>query len=393
MPKQRLASIDVSRAITMFLMLFVNSLWTVEGVPQWLEHAPAHADAMGFSDAIFPAFLFIVGLSIPYAIESRLRRGETRYAIFRHILLRSLALIIMGFFHVNLENYSDQAVLFKAIWEILITVGFLLVWLEYKKSPVQKWKGKLQSAGILLLLLMAIIYRGESGEGLVWMTPQWWGILGLIGWAYLLCASIVLYGGEKNSMIWPAFLLMMAFNAASHAGWLQFLSPVTNYGILDLGNASNAALVMAGVCSIVIYRKHAMDFRKTASIFLGIAALLTAYGFMTRPLWGISKIRATPSWVSICAAINILFFVLIIFIADVKKKEKWFNIIKPAGTSTLTCYLLPYLYLPIFIVLLDLRLPLFLRTGIVGIIKCLLFALMIVLITGWLEKRRIRLRI
>jgi tetrahydromethanopterin S-methyltransferase subunit F len=38
-------------------------------------------------------------------------------------------------------------------------------------------------------------------------------------------------------------------------------------------------------------------------------------------------------------------------------------------------------------------LPLVMRTGIVGIIKSLVFALVIVIITGWLEKRRLRLKI
>ena len=63
--KGRIASIDVFRALTMFLMVFVNDLWTDIGIPAWLEHAPANADAMGFSDIIFPSFL-LVGLSLPF---------------------------------------------------------------------------------------------------------------------------------------------------------------------------------------------------------------------------------------------------------------------------------------------------------------------------------------
>ena len=31
----RIASIDVFRALTMFLMIFVNDLWSVKGVPYW----------------------------------------------------------------------------------------------------------------------------------------------------------------------------------------------------------------------------------------------------------------------------------------------------------------------------------------------------------------------
>ena len=61
MPTRRLGSIDVIRALTMYFMVFVNDLWTDKDIPAWLEHAPGKADAMGFADIIFPAFLFIVG--------------------------------------------------------------------------------------------------------------------------------------------------------------------------------------------------------------------------------------------------------------------------------------------------------------------------------------------
>ena len=76
MTTRRLGSIDVLRALTMYLMVFVNDLWTDKKIPEWLEHAPAKADAMGFADIIFPAFLFIVGLSIPYSQQSRIDRGQ-----------------------------------------------------------------------------------------------------------------------------------------------------------------------------------------------------------------------------------------------------------------------------------------------------------------------------
>src|SRR6185312_3090662 len=144
MPTRRLGSIDVIRALTMYLMVFVNDLWTDKGIPAWLEHAPGKADAMGFADIIFPAFLFIVGLSIPFSQQSRMDRGHSRPVIFGHIVLRSIALITMGFFQMNLENYSKQALLPLSIWEILITVSFFLIWLDYSKEK-HKLKLWLQS--------------------------------------------------------------------------------------------------------------------------------------------------------------------------------------------------------------------------------------------------------
>lgn len=393
MKKPRIGSIDILRAVTMYLMVFVNDLPTVKGVPAWLEHAPAAADDMGFSDIIFPSFLFIVGLSIPFAIENRLKKGESRRSVFHHILLRSLALIIMGFFHVNLENYSKTAFLPLPYWEIIITAAFFLVWMDYKGEKMKKWKNALQITGVILLALMAVIYKGDSPNGPVWMTTQWWGILGLIGWAYLLCATILLFAGEKLSVITGSLIFFIFFNAASMQGWIDFLYPVTHYGIIDLGNASNSTLVMSGVMISALYRKHPQAFQKNALLFLGIAVLFLAFGFVTRSLWGISKIRATPSWTTITAAISMAAFVVLIFLVDKKDHGNWFRVLKPAGTSTLTCYLLPYFHVAIFISLLHLRLPVYLRTGVVGILKSLVFALIIVLITGWLEKKKIRLKI
>jgi len=393
MTTRRLGSIDVLRALTMYLMVFVNDLWTDKKIPEWLEHAPAKADAMGFADIIFPAFLFIVGLSIPYSQQSRIDRGQSRPFIFGHIVLRSLALIVMGFFQMNLENYSSQALLPQAIWEILITVSFFLIWLDYPKEK-RKLSIWLQSLGIAILILMAIIYKGNSPDGIIWLRPHWWGILGLIGWAYFSCATITLFGGERLPVLLAFFVFFVFFNSSVMLDWPYFTGPFRHLiGSLGLGNASNSSVTMTGVITAVLYRKFRDRPAKIEIILIVMAVALFIFGFSTRPLWGISKIRATPSWTTICAGISILAFAVLIFLVDKKGKENWFKIIKPAGTSTLTCYLLPYFHNAIFISLIGIHLPLIMRTGVAGIIKSLVFALIIVLITGWLEKRRLRLKI
>src|ERR1039457_4878392 len=106
---KRLLSIDVFRAINMFFMIFVNDLSNVRNVPAWIDHVKDNEDGMHFADAIFPLFLFIAGLSIPLAIGRRLDKGNSFGAIAGYILLRSFALIIMGFFYVNMEEYNSGA--------------------------------------------------------------------------------------------------------------------------------------------------------------------------------------------------------------------------------------------------------------------------------------------
>src|SRR4051794_13651605 len=40
----RVASIDIVRALTMVLMIFVNDLGSLKNIPSWLEHVPPGVD-------------------------------------------------------------------------------------------------------------------------------------------------------------------------------------------------------------------------------------------------------------------------------------------------------------------------------------------------------------
>jgi hypothetical protein len=55
----------------------------------------------------------------------------------------------------------------------------------------------------------------------------------------------------------------------------------------------------------------------------------------------LAKLGATPAWLFLCSAFTILAFTVIYWVADVMGKAKWFDLIKPAGTGTLLCYLNP----------------------------------------------------
>ena len=102
----------------------------------------------------------------------------------------------------------------------------------------------------------------------------------------------------------------------------------------------------------------------------------------------LSKIRATPSWTEICTGIGILSFALLYWIIDLKDNRQWWSIIRPAGTATLTCYLVPYIYYALMGSL-GLALPGLLSSGILGLVKSMLYALMIVWITGQLGRANI----
>lgn len=392
--QRRLLSIDVFRAFTMLLMIFVNDFDGVQKVPEWVKHAHANEDALGFADIIFPAFLVIVGLSIPFAIKARLKRGQSTGRVFLAILTRSLALLVMGVFHVNLENYSTAAILPRPVWEILITVGFFLIWTDYPEKIKKNTRIVLQAAGILLLALMAVLYKGENGQGiLVPMQPQWYGILGLIGWSYLICASVYLLSKGKLIVQFIAWAFFFLFSVATHAHLLDWLQPVHRF-IWIAGSGSMPSFTMAGVAVSVLYA--AMAGRNKDALFwlllIAFGVFNIIIGFVTRPLDGISKIHDTPSWVGICSGIAVLVFALMIYIVDIREKANWFKVIRPGGTNTLTCYLIPYILYSLY-ELAGFHFPQFLNEGWGGFIRSLATAFVVIWIAGWLERRGVRMRI
>lgn len=382
----RIFSIDVFRAITMLLMIFVNDLGSLTGVPVWMEHAEANQDFLGFSDIIFPCFLFIVGMAIPYAIRNRIDKGDTHPKILLHILLRSLALLVMGFFTVNISDLNvEVSGLSRGWFQILMVTGFFLIWNVYPKSS--GWKKYLfagmQLAGVTLLIVLALVFKGGK-DGSEPMTPQWWGILGLIGWTYLISAPVYLFIRKSNLMLLGAWLIFTLLNIAEHAGWLKTPIP---------GGGAFQGFAFAGIAaSLLLDRAISSEQRqKLPLLYIGAGSLLVIGGFVLRNFFIISKIQATPTWVFLCNGIAFICFALLYFLVDLKRKANWFELIKPAGTSTLTCYLIPYVYYSS--VVYAFTLPAFLKAGIIGLFKSLVFAMLIVGITAVLGRLKIKLKI
>lgn len=373
----------------MFLMIFVNDVAGVAQLPQWMGHAAADHDGMGFSDLIFPAFLFIVGLSLPYAIQGRIQKGKSSMAIVAYIVSRAIALVVMGFFHVNLESYNGTgAMLSYPVYALLLTLSFFLIWLDYKPSLPNslKWTGKI--VGVLLLLGLAYLYQGGSAQEPKGLEPSWWGILGIIGWAYLVSALVYLLTRGKWKGLVLAFVVFALINISSHAGWLHV-------DIWIVGDASSITLMLAGALLSTYYNQVVgkLKDKRAAQWMAIIGTLCIVFGLLVRPYTGgISKIYSTPAWVFICMGISILVFELLIYLVDLKGKAKWFGLIRPAGTSTLTCYLIPYMLYAMFS-LVDFNYPHYFNYGIGGLIRSFLIAFLVIRIVAFLETKSLRLKI
>jgi predicted acyltransferase len=92
----RVLSIDVLRGITIALMILVNDPGDWSHTYAQLDHAKWNGFTL--TDLVFPNFLFIVGASIIFSLDSRIRRGENRRKLALHILRRSAIIFALDIF-------------------------------------------------------------------------------------------------------------------------------------------------------------------------------------------------------------------------------------------------------------------------------------------------------
>ena len=379
----------------MFLMLWVNDFWTLNSIPKWLKHAVSGEDYLGFSDLIFPWFLFAIGLSIPFAFESRLLKGENNVTIGKHILLRTIALLVMGLFHMNMEMYNHQSsYISKPIFVIISTFAFFMIWNDHSRL-----KGKndffyklLPFLGVTVLIIMFFIYRGQDYDGnAIGFRIHWWGILGLIGWVYSITAGTYFVFKKSMVALSIAFFISMILNFmdSSDISYAIFSWQKANW---IPGSGGLQALSFGGIITSLCLIRYKNDIRILYG-FLSFAGLLSLLlGLFLRKYFIISKIAGTPSWILISMSTAIFLFIFLHWVVDLKKQLSWYEPISIAGTATLTCYLIPYFYYSVR-TLTGFQLPMFLTTGIIGLFKSMLYSFLIIIFARIASKSFIRLKI
>jgi len=338
----RISSIDIMRGITIFLMLFVNDL-NMDKVPSWLGHMEANFDGMGLADWVFPGFLFLVGMAIPFSLSKRLSAGEGVKDTGKHILKRFLALIIIGVLMLNSGRVNPELTgIGRNLWALLMYCGVFLVWNDYydRENRYLTITG-FRLAGIAILALLVLKFRSGHIENNGSLITGWWGILGLIGWGYLVAAFTYLLFREsivKTALVASLFLalnILTGLDVIHPSGVIN-----TAFGILIRGN--NPLLVLTGlIAGLILKRTREAGHLKTILVFFLLGAAFIGLGFLLRHWFIISKIKATPSWGLLCTGISFLVFTIIYFISDIRKLTGWASFLRPAGENSLTTYIAP----------------------------------------------------
>jgi hypothetical protein len=189
--------------------------------------------------------------------------------------------------------------------------------------------------------VLVFIFRSGEIENNGSLITSWWGILGLIGWGYLVSAFI--YLAIRNSILntTVAFLFFLMLNILDKLNLLSFLNSVKPYfGVIIEGNVP--LIVLSGLLTTLILKKYLQsDYRSAIVTIVTIGIVSILGGFFLRKWFIISKIQATPSWGLICNGISMILFALLYWIIDIQKQTKWTFFLKPAGENSLTTYLAP----------------------------------------------------
>jgi heparan-alpha-glucosaminide N-acetyltransferase len=385
----RIPSVDALRGLVVFTMIFVNDLAGASDsiVPPWMKHFRGRS-GMTFVDLVFPGFLFIVGMSLPLALGWRLKRGESLSRVVAHVIVRTLSLLWIGILMVNGIPDSSAMGWSGTLWTVLMYSAAILAFCSVSprakpvppnretpmrvpvtEPPVESASGSgpgpasatarnpigaqqfwrrttmlLRVLGLAALVWLTLVFRGREGQAIVAFSPlslhhSWYGILGLIGWAYLISSMVFLIFRGNRTALLGCMVLLMCLYAAERTGTFANLWVAKHVG---LGSAlgSQAAISVAGLLlATVLTWPGSSLWMRTRFTLLFIAGTL-AGALLLNGLYGINKNQATPSWCLWACAVMAALWLVLHLIGEVKPSGGILHPLAIAGQNVFLAYLL-----------------------------------------------------
>jgi len=353
----RLLSLDAFRGFVILAMIWVNYVAGMPGIPFWLEHSSARADGITLPDLVFPAFLFIVGIAIPLALNRE--QGRFSAALGVRLLWRAGSLMVAGVVLANAYRYDASAALLpRAAYFLLFYVAMILLWRQAARRGAAFW------AGLALTLFLLASFRGELNAEFssVYLQHAWWGILGMIGWAYLLCSVVYVAVDGKPLLLLAALVLLVGLYLAGTAGVLPLPQALNDFVNVPQVLGSTSANVLAGTLAGTLFLRRAplgdagaapaaaaqlppaALHRRRIVLMACFAVALFGAGMLLRPLHGINKIQATESYTLVCSGLVLALFLLFYVLIDVLQWRAWSALLMPAGANALFAYIAPDLW-------------------------------------------------
>ncbi len=307
---ERLVSIDALRGFDMlfisgggtFLVLLENKtgLPWVDWVARQLEH-PAW-NGFTFYDFIFPLFLFIAGVSLPFSLNRGLASGLSKTDLYRKVFVRMLVLIALGILDKNAP------------------VPFF----EPSQIRVSSVLGRIGIACFIATLL----YLNFS-----WLKRLWWvAAILLLYYAAIFLIPVPGYGPGNLSM------------EGNLVGWIDrnFLPGRLLQKIYDelglLTQLPALCLTVLGTIAGDTLKSAQTDNRKLAYLLCS-GLVCISLGLVWGLHFPINKHLWSSSFILLTAGMAFVFLAVFYFLIDVLKFQKWAFFFKVIGMNSLTIYL------------------------------------------------------
>jgi predicted acyltransferase len=319
---QRLVSLDALRGFDMFWIIggdaFIRALmkwgdWSFSpAVIEQFEHV--EWEGFRFYDMIFPLFVFLAGVSMPYSLGRQREKGVPLSSLFWRVFRRMVLLFVLGLLCNNILQFDPPFRIMGVLQRIALATGF---------------------AGFIYLLTRT--------RGLVAV------LVGILLGYWALLAFVPPPGGEPNytkggnlSAYIDRTVIRDGMNINGKAyGRVYYGSGDTageNEGLLSTIPAIATALL--GVLVGVWLRFCSCNWRKVGWLFVAGFACL-GLGVLWGQVFPIIKILWTSSYVLVAGGYSILLLALFYLIIDVWGFKRWAFPFVVIGVNSITIYVVP----------------------------------------------------
>ena len=301
--KERFLSRDFFRGLTMFLLIGESTLLyehlrdprlagTILGfIGTQLDHHPWAG--LRAWDLVQPFFMFIVGAALAFSVAKRDKRGESRAVITKHVIVRSLTLLVLGW---ALYCIGPGRITFRfqnVLAQLGVTYPIAYFLMRRKPRTQIAWS-------FAFILATEVIYRTfwVAGYDQPFVPDHNFG-----SWVDMLL------GGELSAGHWVAF---NAIPTAAHTIW--------------------------GVLAGQWLMRSAAPKKKIAWL-AGLGAAGVAAGFALTAVSPMIKRICTSSFVAASGGFCLLALALSYWMIDVRKYRKGAVFLNIVGLNSLFIYL------------------------------------------------------